>query len=138
MPKMQYVYRDLMYRYWEVGFCPSRLPEPHKDIHLAQFKNNVCNAPKCDILSFVPQLLASISPARYRVNLGRDTCALSLSWIGEWEKHENIRRKKDSVSQPHFTGTLQPGQLVRKNTRVLAFFNTITQKEVYPLLKRLR
>lgn len=55
MPKMQYIYRDLTYKYWEVGFCPSRLPELHKDIHLAQSENNdVHNAPKCDILSFYP------------------------------------------------------------------------------------
>lgn len=54
-----------MYEYWEVGFCPSRLPELYKDVYSAQFKNNVDNALRCDIV-FLPQLLASISPAEYR------------------------------------------------------------------------
>lgn len=54
---------------------------------------------------------------------------LFLSLIGEREKHENIRRNKDSVGWPHFTGTLYVGELFRKNTGFLAFFIQLHKKK---------
>lgn len=92
MVKLQYIYRDLMYEYWEVGFCPIRLPELYKDVYLAQFKNNVNNAPRCDIVflpsSWLPSVLHSTENNQGEIDV-------PVGKLGrKWENHEN-RRNKD-------------------------------------------